>query len=224
MVFASSLVLWAQQPDEAAIARGVDAAVQARFDHILAYTAIEHYAIYRNSDEIHPVAEMTVKASYQRESGKTYTIVSQTGSSILRTMVLGTLLDNEKQINLPSIRQSAWITSSNYQMKLKPGGNQSIDGRECLVLELTPKRKEPHLIQGTLWVDAKDFSIVQLQGVASKSPSILTGPTKMERHYNKVSGYAQAAHARAVSNSGLLGQTIVKIDTSDYQMQMEPEN
>jgi len=44
----------AQQADEAATIRAVDAAVMARFDAISSYTVTEHYAVFRNKDEIHP--------------------------------------------------------------------------------------------------------------------------------------------------------------------------
>jgi outer membrane lipoprotein-sorting protein len=212
----------AQQIDGAAVVRGVDASVQARIEGIAGYTVTEHYAVYRNNDEVHPVAEMTVKTVYKKETGKSYTILSQSGSEIIRRLVLGTVLDNEKRLNLPGNREGAWLTSANYEMKLKPGGIQLLDGRDCLVLGISPKRKAPNLIEGTLWVDAKDYSIIQIQGTASKSPSMFTGPTQMMRQYTNVNGFAMATHARAVSNSSLFGQTIVKIDYQGYEIQLRP--
>jgi hypothetical protein len=182
----------------------------------------EHYAVYRNNDEVHPAAEMTVKTTYREDTGKSYTIVSESGSELIRKFVLGAILDNEKRLNQPGIREGAWFTSANYEMKLKPGGNQPVDGRNCIVLALTPRRKTPYLIEGTLWVDSKDGSIVQVQGTAAKSSSLLTGPTQMVRQYANVGGFSQATHVRAVSNSMMLGQTIVKIDYQNYQVQLRP--
>jgi hypothetical protein len=135
---------------------------------------------------------------------------------------LGAILDNEKRLNQPGIREGSWFTSANYEMKLKSDASQRLDGRDCLVLTLTPKRKAPYLIEGTLWVDAKDGSIVQVQGTGSKSPSVFTGPTQMTRQYAIVAGFAQATHARAVSNSFLFGKTVVTIDYRDYQVQLRP--
>jgi outer membrane lipoprotein-sorting protein len=212
----------AQQLDEATVIKGVGAAVKARLDNVLGYTVTEHYAVYRSGDETHPAAEMTVKTVYREETGKTYTPISQSGSAILRSQVLGAILENERLLNLPGNREAAWITSANYHMQLAPGGHQMIDRRDCVVLTLVPKHSSPHLFTGTLWVDSKDFSIVQLQGVTSKSPSFITGPTQVMRQYALVSGYAQATHARAESDSFLFGKTIVKIDYSDYQVQLRP--
>jgi hypothetical protein len=73
-----------------------------------------------------------------------------------------------------------------------------------------------------MWVDAADGSIVQVQGVASKSPSVFTGPAQMMRQYTKVNGFSQATHARAVSNSLLFGETVVRIDYTDYKIQLRP--
>ena len=220
--FPGTMMVLAQQPDLASVIQLVDASVKARIDNIAEYTVTEHYAVYRNKDEVHPVAEMTVKTIYQKESGKSYVILSQSGSEIVRNLILSAILDNEKRINLPGIREGAWITSANYTFTLKPGGPALLNGRDCLVLAMIPKRKEPYLIEGLLWVDAKDGSIVQVEGTTSKSSSILTGATQVMRQYANVSGYPQATHVRAVSDSYLLGQTVVKIDYHDYHVQLLP--
>jgi outer membrane lipoprotein-sorting protein len=212
----------AQQPDSSAVIRSIDAAVHARFDAIAEYTVTEHYAVYRGSGATKPMAEMTVKTLYRRDEGKNYTILSQSGPEIVQKMAFRTLLDNEQRINQPGNREASWFTSANYEMNLKPGGPMQLDGRECLLLAISPKRKAPNLIVGTIWVDAKDGSIVQIQGMASKSPSFWAGPTQMTRQYINVNGFAMATHARAVANSFLFGQTVVTIDYSDYHIQLRP--
>jgi hypothetical protein len=218
----SAAFLRAQQPDEAGIIRGVDAAVKARLDNIASYTVTEHYAVYRNNDETHPVSQMTVKTTYQRDTGKTYTILSQSGSAMIQRLVLNSILENEKRINEPGTRESSWLTSANYEMKLNPGGPQQIDGRDCYMLSINPRQKAPNRIVGTIWVDTRDESIVKLQGTASKGVSVFTGPTQMMRQYVNVDGFAEATHARATSSSFLFGQTVVTIDYGDYQIQLRP--
>lgn len=212
------------QPDEASIIRGIDASVKARLDGIASYTDIEHYSVYRNNDESHPAAEMTVKTSYQRDSGKSYAVLSRSGSETIQKLVLDAILDREQRINQPGTREGAWMTSANYEMRLSPGGPQHVNGRDCYVLSVTPRQKAPNLIEGTLWVDAKDESIVQVQGTASKSVSIFTGATQLMRQYASESGFSQATHARAVSNSFLFGQTVVTIDYSEYETQLRAAN
>ena len=212
----------AQQLDTASVVHLVDAAVKARIDNLAGYTVTEHYAVYRGDDEIHPIAAMTVMTTYKEESGKSYVIVSQTGSSMVRNLVLHAILENEQRLNQPGTREGAWITSTNYHMQLKPGGTQPLDGRDCLVLALIPGRKAPYLIEGTLWVDSKDGSIVQVQGTASKNSSLVTGPAQIMRRYASIGGYPEATHFRAVSNSFMFGRTIVTIDYQDYHIQLRP--
>lgn len=192
--------------------------MKARVDAIAGYTVTEHYSVFRGGDETHPAAEMTVKTTYRKETGKSYTILSESGSSILRKLVLSSILDNEKRINQPGTREGSWITSANYVIKLKPGGIQHVNGRDCFVLSINPRQKAPNLIVGSLWVDTTDESIVQIQGTASKSISVFTGPAQLMRQYVMVSGFAEATHARAVSDSFLFGQTVVTIDYSGYEI------
>lgn len=220
--FMGTVVATGQQPDAATVIREVDAAVKARIDHLAGYTVTEHYRVYRGKDGVHPAAEMVVKTTYKPDSGKSYVIVSQSGSALLRDLVLNTILQNEKHLNEPGVREGAWITSANYAMQLKPGGAEELDGRKCLVLELTPKRKAPYLIQGSLWVDAKDGSIVQLQGTSSKSASVVSGPTQMVRQYAEIDGYPEATHLRAQSSSFMLGETVVKVDYQNYHVELRP--
>ena len=107
----------------------------------------------------------------------TYDIQSASGSTLLRDLVLNAILANERRVNEPSIRQGAWITTANYQMTVKPGVVQ-MDGRNCVVVALEPRRREPYLLYGTLWVNAQDGSIVRIEGTGSKVPPSSLGPQR----------------------------------------------
>ncbi len=210
----------AQQPDQAAMIRQIDSAVAARVDNILEFTDVEHYSVYRGGDETHPAAEMTVRDTYRKGVGKEYTTLSESGSGLILRFGLKPLIDNEKTINLPGNWEKSWFTSANYEMKLKPGGVQRLNGRDCFVFAITPRAKAPNLIIGTLWADTKDGSLVQIEGDSSKSPSAFAGTTHMMRQYTNINGFAMAMHARAQSTSMLFGQTVVTIDYRDYHLQL----
>jgi hypothetical protein len=207
----------AQTGTSIAVIEGIDASVHAREDNLLGYTVTEHYAVFRNHDEQHTVADMIVKTTYQRDVGKNYSIVSISGPLIMRKL-LETVLDDEKRMTQPANRITAVISPANYEMTVK--GSAKVDGRDCIAVAIKARRKSPYLVNGTVWVDAQNERIVQLEGIAVKSPSILTGPTQIFRQYTLIDGFPMATHARAVSNSSLLGQTVVKIDYTGYQVQM----
>src|ERR1700722_17357190 len=161
----------AQESASAAVIRAVDAAVTSRFDNVLGFTDIEHYAVYRGGDDTHPAAEATVRDTYKKGVGKTYTILSQSGSTILLRIGLRPLLENEQIINQPGNVERLRVPSANYMMTLKAGGVDKLDGRDCFALDIKPKAQAPNLIIGTIWVDAHDGPLVKIDGVASKNPS-----------------------------------------------------
>jgi hypothetical protein len=212
----------AQQPVEGAVIRSVDAAVQNRYEHVLGITVIEHYAVFRGNGETHPAAEMTVLDTYKKGEGKTYTVLSQSGSGFLLRFGLKPLLDSEKTINIPGNVEKSWFTSANYDMKLKPGGVEKLDGRDCYALAIAPKHKATNLIDGTMWVDARDSTLVRIVGVASQNPSAFSGTTHLMRQYANINGFSMAKHARAESDSFLFGRTVVTIDYSNYNLQVQP--
>jgi len=222
LVCLGTIAVRAQQYDASSVIEHIDAAVKVRVESVAGFTVTEHYAVYRGKDNTHPAAEMTVKTTYMKDRGKSYAIIAESGSAIIRKFGLVPLLENEKIINQPGNVERSWFTSANYEMKLKPNGIQQLDGRNCLVLSIIPRHKAPNLIRGTLWVDTKDYSIVQIEGTASRSPSVWAGTTHMMRQYANVSGFAMATHARAVSNSLFFGQTILTINYKDYHIQLIP--
>lgn len=207
---------------ESSVIAGIDAAVQARVANVAGFTDVERYEVYRGHDETNPAAEMTVKVTYRQGVGKSYTILSQKGSEVIRRFGLNPLLENEKEINQPGKVESSWFTSANYEMKLKSGSIEQIAGRACYAVAIKPKHKAPNMIDGTLWVDAKNFSIVRVAGIASQKPSIFAGVTHMLRDYANIDGYPMATHARAESNSRLFGRTVVAIDYGDYHLHLRP--
>lgn len=175
--------------------------------------------VFRGKDETHSVAQMVVKTTYRPEMGKNYDIVSESGSGPILKLLLRPLLDREKAINEPDKVSASWIVSANYNITLKPGGPVMQDGRQCWQLAIQPRQKAPNLIDGTLWVDVGDDSIVRLEGMSSKNPSFWAGPAHVLRQYVKVNGFAEATHARAESDSFVFGRTVITIDYEGYQIQ-----
>ncbi|HTX77679.1 MAG TPA: hypothetical protein VMD29_15825 [Terracidiphilus sp.] len=210
----------APEIDSRAVIQGVDHSVAHRDDNLLGYTVTEHYTVFRNGDNTQPAAEMTVKTTYTRDVGKSYQIVSESGSELLKKEVLERTLENEEVMNEPANRAQELITSANYEMTLQ--GEEAVDGRDCYVVEIAPRRSAAFLFRGKIWVDAANEDIARLEGVATKSASMLTGPAQVERRYAEVDGFPMATHASATVSSWLLGPTRVEIEYSDYAITRRP--
>jgi hypothetical protein len=205
------------QNDE--VIRRIDAAVKARVDRIAGYTVQELYSIYRNG-EASPSAQVTVKTTYNCDTGKDYTPISATGSSILRSAVIDKVLANEKEMAKAANRESVAVTSANYEMQPQPG-HISINGRDCVIVNLKARRKVSYLFNGKGWFDAADFTLVHLEGSPAQSVSMFAGDATGKRDYAKVEGFSMAQHAEMHTHNFLLGDTLMKIDYTDYQIQLE---
>jgi hypothetical protein len=206
----------APEMDSAAVIRGIDRSVMHRDDNVLGYTVTEHYKVFRNGDDAHPAAEMSVQTTYTKNAGKSYRILSESGPALLRREVLERALENEKSLNAPANRVLELITSANYDMAVQ--GRSAADGRDCFVVAIVPRHNAAYLFKGRIWVDARSEDIVRLEGVATKSASLLTGPAQVVRNYAEVDGFPMATHASAAVSSWLLGPTRVEIEYAGYEI------
>ena len=209
-----------QLPNDQIIQR-IDQAVHHRTQSVAAYTVQELYSIYRNG-EADPSAQVTVKTTYTRETGKDYAVVSQTGSSLLRSAVIDRVLANEKEMARAANRESVALTSANYEMTPEPG-IVTQNGHSCVIVHLKARRKIPFLFNGKGWFDASDFTLVHIEGSPAASPSFFAGQTGGVRDYAKVDGFSMAQRAVVRSHSFLFGDTRLQIDYSNYQIQLEPQ-
>jgi len=205
------------------VALHIDAAVRQRAANVAGFTDIEHYAVYRGKDETHPAAEITVKATFRRGQGRSYHILSQRGSELIRKLGLIPLLKEEKTLSEPGTLEQNWLNSTNYQMSLKSDKPEQINGHMCYAISIVPKHRAPQTLIGTLWVDADDYAAIRIDGVPSRRPSIFAGSTRVTRDYEEVHGYSMATFARAESNSRWIGRTVITVTYSDYHLFLRPD-
>jgi len=202
------------------IVQRIDAAVLNRSQHIAAYNVQELYSIYRNG-ESSPSAQVIVKTVYNRATGKEYTPISATGSSLLRNVIIDKVLASEKEMAKAANRESVSVTSANYEMSPVPG-KVSLNGRDCILVTLKARRKVPHLMNGKAWFDASDFTLVHLEGAPAQSVSIFAGDMQGTRDYDRIEGFSMAQHAEMHTHNFLFGSTVLRIDYSNYQIQLQP--
>ncbi|HYM13132.1 MAG TPA: outer membrane lipoprotein-sorting protein [Bryobacterales bacterium] len=196
------------------VIQGVDQAELDRETNLAGYSVTEHYTL-RNG-RFQATAEMTVAAIYSKGAGKSYQVLSRSGSSALQTGVLDKLLLEEAEMSRGNTRQHALATSANYKMRIL--GEESLAGRQCEVLEIIPRTKSTHLLKGRAWVDAEDHSLVRIEGKPSAGPSFWSGRPMIVREYERIDGFSLATKSHALSDSFLLGRTELTIEYSDYKV------
>jgi hypothetical protein len=213
-----SLCAQSNAPSDDEVIRRIDAAVHIRTSNISSYSVQELYSIFRNG-EAAPSAQVTVKTVYTREAGKEYTPVAQSGSALLRNVIIDKVLANEKEMARAANRESVALTSANYEMHPEPG-MVTINGRQCILVDLKARRKISYLFNGKAWFDSTDFTLVHIEGSPAASPSFFAGSTGGRRDYIKIDGFSMAQRAELKSHSFLFGNTVLSIDYSNYQIQL----
>lgn len=174
------------------------------------YTATRQYrVIHKNSR-----AEMKVEVTCAPDGVKQFKILSEEGSYPIRSLVFHRMLKEETEASRPETRKITRITPSNYDFRLT--GKEAVDGRPAYVLQVTPRHNNKYLIDGNIWVDADDYSIVRIEGRPARNPSFWTRSVHFVHTYQKVGPFWLAARTHSVSEIRIYGSAEVTIESSDY--------
>jgi hypothetical protein len=126
------------------------------------------------------------------------------------------MLKEETEASRRGTRNSTRITPANYEFRLT--GNDIVDGRPAYVLQVTPKEENKYLIDGMIWVDATDYSIVRIEGRPARNPSFWTRSVHFVHTYQKVGPFWFAASTHSVSQIRVFGDAELTIKNSGYTL------
>lgn len=160
-------------------------------------------------------AAMEVLATYTAPNQHSFSVVSQSGSKLLLNRVLLKLLDSEKEAFQD--HKQVELTPQNYNFSLV--GTEAIaTGNTCYVLAVKPRKENKFLYSGKIWVDARDFAVIRMQGRPAKSPSFWVRDTEIDSNWEKVGSFWFIAHNHSVSHIRMGGTATLSIDYGDYQI------
>ena len=196
------------------VLHALDQAEARRESQLPGYTVTEHYTLAVSRFSLS--AEMTVETVYRREQGKSFHVISRSGSPMLQSRVFDRLLSEEAEMSRGETRRGLLVNSANYAVRL--GGEATLEGTECYVLELTPRTKSTYLLQGRAWVDKEDGSLIRIEGVPGASPSFLSGRPRITREYEKLGEFWLARRSHSVTDTFLSGKSELVIDYRDYRI------
>jgi hypothetical protein len=161
-------------------------------------------------------AEMVVKVKFRAPNSKEFTVQSETGSKFVIDHVFKKLLEGEQEALKGENRHETALTRQNYDFELV-GFDTTPDGAQY-VLKLLPKTKNKFLYRGKIWVDAKDFAVVRIEGEPGKNPSIWIKKTGIAHRYVKVDGFWLPAENHTESFIRLGGKATLSIEYQDYKI------
>ena len=181
--------------------------------HAIEYAGERRYAIH--NARFRKDATVVVKVKFQPDVGKTFTIVDRSGSEKM-VRVVERLLASEAESSRPERRRKYEIGPFNYDAEVR--GLETVDGRPCYVLNLTPKTRSKFLISGTIWVDKDTYGIVRLDGTTSSNVSYWVGSPHIVENFAPVEGIWLPRKTKSVSTSMFLGESELEIHYSDYSV------
>jgi hypothetical protein len=181
--------------------------------HAISYSAVRQYKL-RN---IRFGLEATVRVQELYISGepKRFTVLERSGSPKLIGIV-EKLLASESEASRPEKRSELGIDVTNYQARLR--GTGTVAGTVCYVIDLTAKRKNKYLINGTVWVDANNYGTVRLQGSPAARVSMWLASPQILEDFTDVEGNWLPSRTWSASTGMLLGTSELEILFSCYQL------
>jgi outer membrane lipoprotein-sorting protein len=183
-----------------------------RQSELSGYTATRHYGAANKKRH----AEMFVRVSCDSSGAKEFAIVSEEGSGSIRKHVFQKLLSEETEASRRGTRAGTRLIPDNYRFQLV--GREILETGPAYVLSVTPKTANKYLIDGKIWVDATDYSIVRIEGQPAKNPSFWVRSVHFVHTYQKVGEFWFASSTRTTSEIRIFGRSELTIDTSNYTL------
>jgi len=205
----------ATSPTVSAIVANLQANNRARAAALNQYKATRVYRMQYRGFPSDRDAEMVVNVDYHAPNSKEFSVVSQTGSRFIIEHVFRKLLEGEQEAANEENRRRTALSTENYDFT-SAGYEPSADGGRY-VLNLLPKTRNKFLYRGKIWVDAKDFAVVRIQGEPERNPSFWIKKTNIEHTYTSINGFWLPSQNHTESVIRLGGVAVLSIEYKDYK-------
>ena len=198
----------------AQIVQHMDRQNQLRAARLIHHSSIRHYHV-EYSGLAHLAASMEVEATYDIHSGKTFRILSESGSHALSEKVLKRAVDSEREASRDS--KATALIPANYAFTLL--GEEPVEGRSAYILQVEPHAPSKFLYRGKIWVDAADFAVAKIEASPAKNPSFWITRTLIQQTFVHTGGFWLPARNRSETHVRVGGKAVFTIDYGSYQLQ-----
>jgi len=216
IVLAAEAIASAQTGDSLPSAQDVVAKMMQfdaqRQSQLTGYTAIRRYVAVNKSRR----AEMLVHVDCANDGAKQFSILSEEGSGSIRKHVFHKLLSEETEASRHGMRTGTRLIPDNYNFQMI--GQEALDTGPAYLLSVVPKTHNKYLIDGKIWVDASDYSIVRIEGQPARNPSFWVRSVHFVHTYQKVGRFWFASSTHTTSEIRIFGDSELTIENSDYAL------
>ncbi len=191
---------------------------QARLRIFTGYTGTRNYSI--QNTRIHLNATMKVQVAVLPDGSKSFKIIEMTGPGALRKLVFQRMLDTESAASKPEAQSATKINADNYSFRMLE--TRYTNGSFYHVLAAEPKSANALLFRGNVWIDAKSYAIVRIDGAPAKNPSLWVEKTDFVHEYSPVGEHWLATVNRSETSVRVFGKTLIRIEYKDYKLSPGP--
>jgi hypothetical protein len=150
--------------------------------HFRRYTVTRDYELF-GEDRTKTKSQVIADVTFVPPDLKQFVIENASGSGLGETVVR-LMLENETAIAKDN--RSSDISPDNYAFRFIR--EDDVDGQNCYVLALLPKRKDKNLVSGNVWVDAQTYLFRRIDGSLAKTPSWWLREVRIKIVYGDVGG------------------------------------
>jgi len=186
-----------------------------RTNALRSYSSVREYHLVLDGI-IHKSADMVAKMTYHWPDQKDFTIISESGSAIMRSRVLKAILEAEKESMKEENRRQTALNPENYEFTL--AGVEGAPEPTAYILNAGPRVKNRFLFKGKLWVDAKDFAVTRIECEPAKNPSWWTKKNDITYTYQKLGDFWLPKHTQSLTEGRIFGHTVLEIVYKDYDL------
>jgi hypothetical protein len=201
-------------PDVETIVSRMIAARQRDQARMRAYMVKRDYQLLDTQEQ--PKAQVIASISYRPPDQNQYNIERSSGG--MGGKVLRDIVQKENEAGQGASRRE--ISPQNYEFQFL--GAETVDGSNCYVLSLNPRRNEKDLIRGKLWVDAADYRIHRLEGNPAKSPSWWIRDLHILMIFASVDGMWLHTFTQAIADVRFKGKYVMESRAVQYSSETEP--
>jgi hypothetical protein len=186
---------------------------QARTEALKDAQSIRHYQVeYRGFSKVID-AKMEVEYHYDAASGKSFRIVSQSGSKMLCEKVMKRAVESEKEAWQD--KAATALTAANYRFGLL--GSENVGGRAAYLLSVEPLVASKFRFKGRIWVDAAEFAVVKMEVEPARNPSFWITRTQILQTFAKTGEFWLPERNRSETKVRIGGTAVFTIDYGTYR-------
>ena len=183
-------------------------------DELKRYREMRHYQVQYKGFAANLVGKMDVAVTFDAASGKSFRIVSQSGSKLLCDKVLKKAVESE--IEAAQDQNATALTPANYKFELE--GSETVEGRPTYILAVEPITNSKFLYRGRIWVDAADFAVIRIKAEPAKNPSFWILRPQITYSSAKTGRFWLPESNRSETKVRIGGTAIFTIDYGTYQI------